>query len=91
MPVYEFYCNECKKHFEEVCAVGEIKSCDCGATPTRLLSAAAVVIAGNMGPKLRTRVALSDELEKLGHTAPLFKNAEHKDMSRWALKKLGIK
>jgi len=54
-----------------------------------LLSPVSIVIAGNIGPKLRNRVELSDELERQGFSAPLFKDDLHKDMSRWALNKTG--
>ena len=92
MPIYEFLCPECQKLFEEVCAVGEGRKCkSCNVSAIRLLSAVSVVIPGNIGPKLRTRVALSDELEKQGFSAPLFKDDLAKDQSRWALNKLGIK
>jgi hypothetical protein len=48
-------------------------------------------MSGNMGPKLRTRVALSDELEKQGISAPLFSSDLAKDKARFILKKEGIR
>jgi hypothetical protein len=42
-----------------------------------------------MGPKLRNRVALDDELKKQGMSSPLFRSEEIKDQCRWALKKEG--
>ena len=90
MPIYEFACEKCRITFEEVCAVGEGAECKlCGSLAIRLLSPASIVIAGNIGPKLRNRVELSDELERQGFSAPLFKDDLHKDMSRWALNKTG--
>ena len=88
MPIYEFQCEKCRQTFEEVCAVGG-GATHCGFPATRLLSAFGIAIAGNMGPKLRNRVELSDELDRQGFSAPLFKDDLHKDMSRWALKHWG--
>jgi hypothetical protein len=55
------------------------------------MSAAKIHIAGNPGPKLRTRVNLADEMEKQGFHAPFFKSPEAKDKARWLLKKTGIR
>jgi hypothetical protein len=66
-------------------------SCHCGSNAIRIPSAASIVIAGNAGPKLRTRVALSDELEKQGIAAPLFSSDLGKDKARWLLKKEGVR
>jgi len=56
----------------------------------RVPSASAIIIAGNMGPKLRTRVNLDDELKVQGFNAPLFRSEELKDKVRWRLKKEGV-
>jgi len=91
MPVYEFECPRCGKEEERICAIGEGATCLCGCRMERLLSSVAIVIAGNMGPKLGNRVALSDELDKQGFAAPLFSSEEGKDKARWGLNKAGIK
>ena len=66
-------------------------ACRCGSKCHRIPSVVSIVIAGNAGPKLRTRVALSDELEKQGIVAPLFSSDLGKDKARWLLKKEGIR
>ena len=93
MPIYEFHCQTCNDVLERICHFGEGDSitCHCGSKATRIPSRVSVVIAGNIGPKLRTRVALSDELEKQGISAPLFSSDLGKDKARWLLKKEGIR
>ena len=90
MPVYEFECIKCGLREDYLLQVGGTVS-HCSIPMRRLLSPAAIVIPGNMGPKLKTRVALDDELKKNGFTTPLFSSPEAKDFSRWALKKEGIR
>jgi putative FmdB family regulatory protein len=92
MPIYEFYCQTCNNLVEQLSPrdVDEIACC-CGSSAVRIPSKASIVIAGNAGPKLRTRVALSDELEKQGIVAPLFSSDLGKDKARWLLKKEGIR
>jgi putative FmdB family regulatory protein len=92
MPIYEFYCQTCETKLEQLCFAPLDKvACRCGSSAIRIPSMASIVIAGNAGPKLRTRVALSDELEKQGMTAPLFSSDLGKDKARWLLKKEGIR
>ena len=55
------------------------------------MSLALVKIGGeNMGRKLKTRVALDDELGRQGFGSPLFSSPRRKDKARWALKKGGF-
>ena len=90
MPIYEFFCQSCGIEYSGLCKIGESKNCPtCGSKGRRLASAAAIVIAGNMGPKLKTRVNLDDELKKQGFSTPLFPNNEAKEFCRWATKKVG--
>jgi hypothetical protein len=72
-------------------SAGEAVVCpSCGALTRRVPSRVSVVIQSNMGKKLRTRVALDDELKKQGFSAPLFSSEARKDKARWALRKAGI-
>ena len=93
MPIYEFYCQTCKTLTERICPLGvnDKVTCHCGSKATRIPSRCSIIIEGNMGPKLRTRVALSDELERQGISAPLFSSDLGKDRARWLLKKEGIR
>ena len=92
MPIYEFYCQTCKTLSEQLCRVSLDKvTCHCGSKATRIPSRCSIIMSGNMGPKLRTRVALSDELEKQGVSAPLFSSDLAKDKARFILKKEGIR
>ena len=92
MPIYEFSCQACGTTMEQLCFAPLDKvTCRCGSNAIRILSVVSIVIAGNAGPKLRTRVALSDELEKQGIAAPLFSSDLGKDKARWFLKKEGIR
>ena len=92
MPIYEFFCEKCQVEYSGLCKVGEVKACPkCESLGNRRVSAASIIIAGNIGPKLRTRVTLDDELKKQGYTTPLFSSDEKKEFCRWALKKEGVK
>ena len=92
MPIYEFYCQTCNNLVERLSPRNlDRVTCRCGSSAIRIPSKASIVIAGNAGPKLRTRVALSDELEKQGIVAPLFSSDLGKDKARWLLKKEGIR
>lgn len=92
MPIYEFNCQTCGTIVEQLCFAPLDKvTCRCGSNAIRIPSKASIVIAGNAGPKLRTRVALSDELEKQGIAAPLFSSDLGKDKARWLLKKEGVR
>ena len=93
MPIYEFHCQTCNEVVEQLCPMGEDDKavCRCGSIATRIPSMASIVISGNIGPKLRTRVALSDELDKQGISAPLFSSDLAKDKARYILKKEGIR
>ena len=92
MPIYEFTCQTCGTTMEQLCFAPLDKvTCHCGSNAIRIPSVASIVIAGNAGPKLRTRVALSDELEKQGLAAPLFSSDLGKDKARWLLKKEGVR
>jgi putative FmdB family regulatory protein len=87
MPIYEFECRACGVT-EEIISTAWDRACRiCGRQMKRLMSTASIIIAGNPGPKLRTRVNLDDELQKEGMNAPLFRSDEAKDKARWALKK----
>ena len=90
MPIYEFECSKCFRRRSGIYRIGELESC-CGRTMKKLPGAAAIIIPGNMGGKLRTRVALDDELRTQGYDPPLFSSPERKDQWRWALKKEGVK
>ena len=88
MPLYDFECVACDKLFEDIAPVGGEVTCPtCGRGAKRLPPLVAIVIAGNMGPKLKNRVALDTELRKQGFEAPLFKSEDHKDKARWLMKK----
>ncbi len=90
MPIYEFECRTCGIVSSGIYTVGEGSTCSrCGVPMARLVSRASIIIPGNMGPKLRNRVALDDELKKQGMSSPLFSSEERKDQCRWALKKEG--
>ena len=91
MPIYEFICPACEETEERVCAIGEGAIHSCGRSMERQLSLVAVVIAGNMGPKLKTRVALDTELKTQGFSSPLFKSEEAKDKTKWVMDKVGFK
>lgn len=93
MPIYEFSCQACSNIVEQIVPVGKgFMTCQsCGGIATRIPSRYSVIISGNMGPKLRTRVALDDELKKQGVSAPLFSSDLAKDKARYILKKEGIK
>jgi putative FmdB family regulatory protein len=92
MPIYEFSCQACNTVTERITSFEEkIVTCHCGGKATRIPSRCSVIISGNMGPKLRTRVALDDELKKQGISAPLFSSDSAKDKARWILKKEGIR
>ena len=93
MPIYEFNCRTCKSVSEHLLPIASDKAecIVCGNTATRIPSTCAHIISGNIGPKLRTRVALDDELKRQGVSAPLFKSELGKDKARWLLKKEGIK
>lgn len=90
MPIYEFECRSCG-YSEETINVEFVTCPTCGRQMKRVISAASIVIAGNPGPKLRTRVALDDELRRQGAKTPLFRSEEAKDKARWHLKKLSIR
>jgi putative FmdB family regulatory protein len=93
MPLYEFSCQTCKTVSEHLLPIAYDKVvCGvCGNMATRIPSACATITKGNIGPKLRTRVALDDELKRQGISAPLFKSELGKDKARWLLKKEGIR
>jgi putative FmdB family regulatory protein len=92
MPIYEFSCQACGNIVERLCFASiDSLICHCGSKAIRIPSKVSIIVAGNAGPKLRTRVALSDELEKQGVTAPLFSSDLGKDKARWLLKKEGIR
>ncbi len=92
MPLFEYLCPDCGHKKERLTFGGQIEFsiCPCGARMARVPSASAIIIAGNMGPKLRTRVNLDDELKVQGFNAPLFRSEELKDKVRWRLKKEGV-
>ena len=88
MPIYVYECRVCGWEEETVLPTPSERTCPgCGRQLRRVMSAANVIIAGNPGPKLKTRVNLDDELQKQGMKAPLFRSDEAKDKARWALKK----
>lgn len=93
MPIYEFSCQACNDVVEQIAPAGkDFVTCQsCGGIATRIPSRCSVIISGNMGPKLRTRVALDDELKKQGISAPLFSSDLAKDKARFRLKKEGIR
>lgn len=93
MPIYEFSCQACSDVVEQIVPVGTgLMTCpSCGGIATRIPSRCSIIIEGNMGPKLRTRVALDDELKKQGISAPLFSSELGKDKARYRLKKEGIR
>ena len=72
-------------------SIGEGHYCAlCGQEMVRQLSPCAIIFPSNIGAKLKTRVALDDELKLQGHHAPLFKDEATKDVVRWRLKKEGV-
>lgn len=87
MPIYEYECRECGVTEEIISTVWDRACQICGRQMKRLISPASIIIAGNPGPKLKTRVNLDDELQKQGMKAPLFRSDEAKDKARWVLKK----
>lgn len=95
MPIYDYKCTNqtCNRVIEAlVNSPEDVLSCpSCGALTRRLPPRVSIIIPSNMGRKLRTRVALDDELKKQGFNAPLFKGEEGKDKARWVLKKAGVK
>ena len=93
MPLYEFGCQACGLIVEHLCkrTSDSIECINCGSKATRIPSTYSIHTGENMGMKLRTRVALDDELKKQGISAPLFKSELGKDKARWLLKKEGIR
>ena len=93
MPIYEFSCQTCETVSEYLLpnAYDKAVCVVCGNEATRIPSACVPITKGNIGPKLRTRVALDDELKRQGVSAPLFKSELGKDKARWLLKKEGIR
>ena len=96
MPIYEFVCERCGRRSEGIFRVFRssllVDPCKvCGGRQVKVPSAVSISIAGNAGPKLRTRVGLSDELGRLGLKAPLFGSEEKKEKARWVLRKSGVK
>jgi DNA polymerase II large subunit len=92
MPIYEFSCQTCETVLEQLCFKPLDKvTCHCGGKAIRIPSKASIITDCNVGLKLRTRVALDDELKKQGIVAPLFSSDLGKDKARWLLKKEGIK
>lgn len=89
MPIYDFECRACG-YSEEVINTEFVTCPNCGRQMKRVPSVASIVIAGNPGPKLKTRVNLDDELRRQGVKTPLFRSEEAKDKARWHLKKLSI-
>ena len=87
MPVFDYKCSECGVVTE---SFTPFKYCSCGATVNKLPPLVSIVIPGNIGPKLRTRATLDDELKRQGFQAPLFKSELQKDQVKWASKKLGV-
>ena len=87
MPIREYCCLECGKEVEEFSNF--IRIC-CGREMKLIPSAPSIVISGNIGKKLKNRVALDDELETSGFSSPLYRSEETKDIARWALKKEGL-
>jgi putative FmdB family regulatory protein len=87
MPLYDFICKACGLEQTRLCKASDDPLCSCGSPLHRLPSLFSIAIAGNVGPKLGNRVALSDELDKQGFSAPLFRNEESKDKARWAIKR----
>lgn len=91
MPIYEFGCVECNWTTSGFYRVDEEVICPLCKNPARkLISLASVIIPSNLGRKLKTRVALDDELKKQGRNVNLFTSPERKDFCRWALKKEGM-
>lgn len=86
MPIREYQCRTCGRRIERVEFMGDGPPVCCETTPARLPSAAWMIVPGNIGPKLRNRVALDDELKKQGIKSDLFRTEEIKEQSRWALK-----
>ena len=92
MPIFKFECPVCGRQRERICAWDDHAICGyCLQRMIKLPSLFGVCIAGNVGPKLRTRVALSDEMEKQGMSTPLYASELEKDQVRWASKKVGLK
>ncbi|KKK61447.1 hypothetical protein LCGC14_3014260 [marine sediment metagenome] len=92
MPIFDFECPSCKRQQSELCDWNTIIVCrTCRSCMKKLPSSFGIAIAGNVGPKLRTRVALSDEMEKQGMSTPLYASELEKDQVRWASKKVGLK
>lgn len=93
MPIFDFECPRCEKIYESFFVEYESSSyCpDCSLEMKKLPSLFGVVVSGNIGPKLKTRFALDDELRRQGFSTPLFSNEEHKDKTRWMAKKVGLK
>jgi len=88
MPIYVYECERCDWEEEVILPSPQERVCpSCGRQLRRIISGASIIIAGNPGPKLKTRVNLDDELQKQGRKAPLFRSEEAKDKCRWALKK----
>jgi len=89
MPFFDFECVVCKRTWEDIVpANGGVSSCPhCGRNGVRLPPLVSIVVAGNMGPKLKNRVNLDTELKRQGFSAPLFKSEEAKDKARFVMRK----
>ena len=87
MPIYTYECV-CGHSLDVLLReLIEINCECCGEKLRRIIAPVNFHIAGNPGPKIKTRVNLDDELKRQGMKAPLFKSEEAKDKARWALKK----
>lgn len=88
MPLFDFECVTCGESWE---AVGNLSACGrCGSWGKKLPPLVSIVSSGNMGRKLKNRVALDTELKKMGLPGPLFKSEEAKDKARWLMKKASV-
>lgn len=94
MPLFDFKCPDCNHKIEEIIGLEKAHSVDCpfcGGKMSRQFGAPSIIIAGNPGPKIKTRPALAKELRKQGFNSPLFSSREHEDRTDWTLKRAGVK
>lgn len=91
MPIFDFECPVCSWREEDKIVSSANKRLVCERCGSKMLPLPPLVNyslkGANIGPKIKNRVALDDELRRQGKGAPLFRSEETKDFARWALKR----